>query len=695
VDNEPSFDNAYFVYENDNISESENVKTIDLPAGIYYWRVRAIDGVGLEGAWSENFKLNISYVLILISPPDGAALDNQTVEFRWENTWPVDNFRIQVDNDPDFTFPAIDNENVLENRYTATLSEGQWFWRVNATSGGSTSDWSENWTFYVDLTAPSITLTEKPSDPTTETTQTFEGTASDTLTWVVGIEYRVNGGSWSSVSITPGPSVSFSFTTTLGEGTYTVDIRATDNAGNQGILSYTFTVSIPAPPPPPPPPPQPPVSQVLSITPYWRASLPFTIDAEATDNDGVVVEVALYYRFSPDNENWSEWKLFEVDSEAPWSWSFTALENDGYYEFYSLATDDGNNVESAPENADASCGIDTAPPTATFVINENALITYSRMVTLAIEAFDELSGAIEMQFSEDLENWTEWEPLATQRTYTLSPTDGVKHVYVRVRDRAGNFVTAWDSIELRTEVGLMPVPPTQAGENVALPFSIFEEMNVSEVQLILAKDIPEGWVRIKEFREPPENVVPPPARVYIYFIMTTDIEHEDIDVLRIRFRVSRDWILPGEENQLCLFWENLVDKSWKRLPTALLKKDIDYFYFLAIAPSPATFAIGIPEVVAPPLVAPPMLPLLLLVIVGAALGAFGTFQAVRWLRRRAEVPAPVRLARPIKKVKPKRPPPIIEFYRDMLAPAAEELKKKREEEESGKATQSSSPQSSS
>jgi hypothetical protein len=55
---------------------------------------------------------------------------------------------------------------------------------------------------------------------------------------------------------------------------------------------------------------------------------------------------------------------------------------------------------------------------------------------------------------------------------------------------------------------------------------------------------------------------------------------------------------------------------------------------------------------------------------------------MKWTKRRALRPAPVTLVRPkVKKVKPKKPPPVIEIYRDLLGPAAEELAKKKAEEE--------------
>jgi PGF-pre-PGF domain-containing protein len=421
---------------------------------------------------------------------------------------------------------------------------------------------------------------------------------------------------------------------------------------------------------------------------YWQTSVPFEITAQAEDTDGAVVSVTLYYRYRVDNENWSAWKPFGTATAEPWSWEFSPPENDGYYEFHSLATDDDGETESVPSVADAWCGIDTAAPhLARVVINGDASYTTSREVTVEIDASDMTSGLVEMQFSENLENWTEWEPFATERTYTFSEGDGIRHLYVRVRDNAGHLsAVGVDSIELITEAGFLIIPPTGAGENIVLDYTDYE-MDVREIQMTFRENVPEGWTRVEEFREEaPENVpaLPPNVRAYAYFRLTSTVEFEDIEGLNIYFRVSSAWIKPGEENRVRLFWENVEDKSWRELPATLIKEDVDYFYYSAVAPSPSDFVIAMVSEPGVVLAAPPPSLLFFLVIAGViSIGAFGTFQVARWLRRQKLKPAPVTLARPkVKKVKPKRPPPVIEVYRDILAPAAERLAKKKAKEES-------------
>jgi hypothetical protein len=56
-----------------------------------------------------------------------------------------------------------------------------------------------------------------------------------------------------------------------------------------------------------------------------------------------------------------------------------------------------------------------------------------------------------MQFSDDNQNWSDWEEYATSKTYTLPSGDGKKTVYVRFKDSAGYISeTVSDSIILDT-----------------------------------------------------------------------------------------------------------------------------------------------------------------------------------------------------------------------------------------------------
>ncbi|MCX6667548.1 MAG: PQQ-binding-like beta-propeller repeat protein [Euryarchaeota archaeon] len=59
----------------------------------------------------------------------------------------------------------------------------------------------------------------------------------------------------------------------------------------------------------------------------------FAITAKISTG-GNVTKAELYYRYSSDKENWSDWEQYgNKITSAPFTWSFTASEGSGYYEF--------------------------------------------------------------------------------------------------------------------------------------------------------------------------------------------------------------------------------------------------------------------------------------------------------------------------------------------------------------------------
>jgi hypothetical protein len=79
-------------------------------------------------------------------------------------------------------------------------------------------------------------------------------------------------------------------------------------------------------------------------------------------------------------------------------------------------------------------------------IDGGAAYAASREVTLTLVA----PGATRMRFSNDGATWSEWEPFAARKSWTLTDGDGEKTVYVRFADAAGNRVGVDDGIILDT-----------------------------------------------------------------------------------------------------------------------------------------------------------------------------------------------------------------------------------------------------
>jgi 2',3'-cyclic-nucleotide 2'-phosphodiesterase (5'-nucleotidase family) len=81
-----------------------------------------------------------------------------------------------------------------------------------------------------------------------------------------------------------------------------------------------------------------------------------------------VARTEFFYRFSTDNANWTAWTSAGVGAGSSNSLPFNFSQGNGYYEFYSRATDGSGTVESAPPVAQASVHHGPAPEYTTAAI---------------------------------------------------------------------------------------------------------------------------------------------------------------------------------------------------------------------------------------------------------------------------------------------------------------------------------------
>lgn len=99
----------------------------------------------------------------------------------------------------------------------------------------------------------------------------------------------------------------------------------------------------------------------------------------------------------------------------------------------------------------------TAPSGVTLSINNGALYTTSTAVNLTIGVGDEGTTGYQMKIwgidGVSEEGTANWETFSTSKGVTLTSGDGLKTVYVKVRDDVGNESTAAsDTITLNTDV---------------------------------------------------------------------------------------------------------------------------------------------------------------------------------------------------------------------------------------------------
>jgi hypothetical protein len=143
---------------------------------------------------------------------------------------------------------------------------------------------------------------------------------------------------------------------------------------------------------------------------------------------------AVYMSFSNDGVTFSDWEPYS-DSKA-----WTLSDGDGTKEVFARFKDEAGNISTVSD----SIILDTTAPTGTFAIDGGSDYCVIRDVSLALNSAD----AAYMQFSNDGVSYSAWEPYAASKDWLLSEGEGVKSVYVKLKDEAGNVSTFNDTIVL-------------------------------------------------------------------------------------------------------------------------------------------------------------------------------------------------------------------------------------------------------
>ncbi len=141
-------------------------------------------------------------------------------------------------------------------------------------------------------------------------------------------------------------------------------------------------------------------------------------------------------RFRNEDAHWTAWEL-AADTRA---WTLSAGEG-----LKRVSIQGRRGGDLSVENYD-EITLDTTPPAeVSIVIEGGAATSLSRVVELALSA----SGAAQMRFRNESENWSPWERFTAAKIWKLSHDRGTKTVGFQCLDAAGNpSAVATDTIEL-------------------------------------------------------------------------------------------------------------------------------------------------------------------------------------------------------------------------------------------------------
>jgi hypothetical protein len=137
-----------------------------------------------------------------------------------------------------------------------------------------------------------------------------------------------------------------------------------------------------------------------------------------------------YMRFKNEDEAWTAFEPYQTLKD----WVLSA--GDGLKHVWVQYMDKVGNMADPVEDIII---LDMTKPNASlFKINDDAPYTKTPNVTLSIKASDALTGVKDIYLSNDNKNWVKM-PYAEQVDWTLSNGDGIKTVYLKVSDVAGNI----------------------------------------------------------------------------------------------------------------------------------------------------------------------------------------------------------------------------------------------------------------
>ncbi|MBL8165339.1 MAG: hypothetical protein JNJ61_25375, partial [Anaerolineae bacterium] len=122
----------------------------------YYWRVKTVNALGVEGAWSSYRSFRVNFVQpaapLLLTPVNGSTTSDNTPYLGWSPVTYASalTYQLQVDDNFDFSSPVISFGGLGTSYTTNLLTDGLYYWRVRAiNSDGGSGLWSLTWSFRI------------------------------------------------------------------------------------------------------------------------------------------------------------------------------------------------------------------------------------------------------------------------------------------------------------------------------------------------------------------------------------------------------------------------------------------------------------------------------------------------------------------------------------------------------------------
>jgi uncharacterized repeat protein (TIGR01451 family) len=206
----------------------------------------SVDGIALGAPYTATASAttcDLPATPELFDPPDGTVTCDLVPNLGWFLVSGSDRFRIQLDDDPAFGSPVLD-QTVVGTFYTypGSLPVGTYYWRVRAVDPCGEGPWSETWSLTV-LSTPAAPVLTSPGNgsKTGDRTPTFAWNAvAGADTYLVQVD---NDPDFSSPIEQTIETTSYTPLDELEVGTYYWRVQVSGPCG-VGSWSLTWTVTI-------------------------------------------------------------------------------------------------------------------------------------------------------------------------------------------------------------------------------------------------------------------------------------------------------------------------------------------------------------------------------------------------------------------------------------------------------------------
>lgn len=445
--------NGNYINSADNASDGgREVLFKNLPRGTYYIKITDYWGM----SYNENYSLNVNFQPDIIPPtltttyPNNNGIEvpiNPTIVLNFsEDIVPSNNFdNITLRNNKNVNVPFT--KTILNNKITliptVPLDYGT-VYNVNIPSGAVKdivwNDYQGSTLTFTTIDPPRIISTEPisntqqiPVNKTISITFSENIYASNSFN---NIQLKADDGSISDcdLAIVENKLVISPKTVFSLNKTYVLSIPAgavKDIYGNNLIQPYNLSFSI-------------------GLNLGAIGTLSINNDASATNNPLVNLAINIpnmsnfiqEMSLSNDGQTWSNWETISSSN------TLELQSGDSVKTVFAKFRDTAGSQSSIISD---SIILDTVNPAATLIINNDSAYTNNKTVNLNINGTD-TNEIKSMSISNNGQDWGNWEPYNSNKSWILPNENSNNNVYIKVMDEAGNESSiASDTIFLDTQ----------------------------------------------------------------------------------------------------------------------------------------------------------------------------------------------------------------------------------------------------